>query len=255
MNAIEKCVLSVYSFVYWLLAFTWMGISMLIVASIDFVAGKKAALTIAPKLFSLCIPLGLNRISVTYHDDFDRNQTSVFCQNHVNFLDAFIATRVIPSFFCGLMHAWQFRIPMYGYFMRLTNGIAVDPKRRDNLSRITQQAKERKAQGYSILAFPEGGRTKDGKVAPFRKGIFLMAQVAELPVVPIAVRGARRINRKGSLLFRPFQHIEVWIGPQKSLAGLNTEQIKEHAESMRQEIAAFASTDKKQPATWSKVAL
>ena len=67
----------------------------------------------------------------------------------------------------------------------------------------------------SILAFPEGIRTWEGSILPFRKGVFEMARDAEMPVVPVTVRGFFDVkSRNNKFWFRPFRTVEVFVGPQ-----------------------------------------
>jgi 1-acyl-sn-glycerol-3-phosphate acyltransferase len=73
--------------------------------------------------FSFVLKLILCPTQVTYDPTFDPNRRSVFGQNHVNLLDAFIASKAIPHVFCGLMHKWQFKIPIYGWMMAVSKGI------------------------------------------------------------------------------------------------------------------------------------
>ena len=143
----------------------------------------------------------------------------------MNLLDAFIASKAIPHVFCGLMHKWQFKIPIYGWMMKVSNGIPVDPKSpKGILSSMTIDAQKRRADGFSILTFPEGGRTLDGSVRKFKRGVFLMARDAGYPVVPVAVQGNFEVNQKGSRLFKSGQ-INVYVGPQMPTSRLSNDQL------------------------------
>jgi 1-acyl-sn-glycerol-3-phosphate acyltransferase len=211
-----------FSIYVWTMCFAWMAvICLLTYALLPFFPYKKTHHFIAAPGFSFVLKLILCPTTVTYDPAFDKNRRSVFCMNHVNLLDAFIASKAIPHVFCGLMNQWQFKIPIYGWMMAVSNGIPVNPKKpKEILPRMTEDAKIRKAQDYSILTFPEGGRTLDGEVRTFKRGVFLMARDAGYPVVPIAVQGNFRINHKGSRLFRPGK-INVYVGPQMETAGLD----------------------------------
>lgn len=188
---------------------------------------KKTHNWIAGPGFSFVLKLILCPTQVTYDPTFDPNRRSVFGQNHVNLLDAFIASKAIPHVFCGLMHKWQFKIPIYGWMMAVSKGIPVDPKNpKGILTNMTDEAKKRNADGFSILTFPEGGRTLDGSVRKFKRGVFLMARDAGYPVVPVAVEGNFEVNRKGSRLFKPGK-INVHVGPQMETIGLSDRQLED----------------------------
>lgn len=223
MLKIFQILFSVY---VWTICFAWMSIiCILTYVLLPIFPYKKSHNWIAAPGFSLCMYLIFCPTKVTYDPAFDKKRRSVFCQNHVNLLDAFIASKAIPHVFCGLMNQWQFKIPIYGWMMFVSNGIPVNPKKpREILSSMTEHAKKRKQEGYSILTFPEGGRTLDGHVKTFKRGVFLMARDADYPVVPVAVEGNFRVNQKGSRLFKPGR-INVYVGPQMETYGLNEDQI------------------------------
>lgn len=225
MRKLFQIVFSVY---VWTVCFVWMAVICIFTyALLPFLPYKKTHNMIAAPGFSFVLKLILCPTSVTYDVNFDPNRRSVFGQNHVNLLDAFIASKAIPHVFCGLMHQWQFRIPIYGWMMAVSKGIPVNPKNpKDILLNMTIEAKKRKNDGFSILTFPEGGRTLDGSVRKFKRGVFMMARDAGYPVVPIAVQGNFEINQKGSKLFRPGK-INVHVGPQMETLGLSDHELED----------------------------
>lgn len=179
-----------------------------------------------------------SRIRVIRDPGFDPERCAVFCQNHVNMLDGQLACATIPHEFGGLFNYWHTWLPGYGWIMSLAQGIRVYPKSKGGTARITEQARDRAKRGISILAFPEGHRTRTGKVGPFKRGSFFMARDAGLPVVPMCVRGMFEVNQAGSKLFKPGD-ITVYFGKAIETAGLTDEQIGELAERMQQIHADF----------------
>ncbi len=171
-------------------------------------------------------------VKIVYDPGFDPKRTSVFMQNHVSWIDGQLACIAIPHAFCGLFNYWHYRVPGYGWIMWLARGIRVFPRSQGRTAEITAQAKDRVAMGISILAFPEGHRTRDGKIGPHKRGTYFMARDAGLPVVPLCVRGLYGVNRKGTWQFWPGR-IVVYVGAQMETAGLNDEQIGELADRMR----------------------
>ena len=227
----RKLVQIIFSAYVWLVCYAWMAILCFITyLLLPVFPYKKTHDKIAAPGFAMVLRLILCPTRVTYDPHFDKDRRSVFAQNHINLLDAFIASKTIPHVFCGLMHAWQFNIPIYGWMMRVSKGIPVNPKKiKEILPSMIRHAKDRKEMGFSILTFPEGGRTRDGEVHNFKRGVFLMARDAGYPIVPLAVEGNYRINQKGSRLFKPGK-INVYVGSQMETKDLNDEQIDQLAQ-------------------------
>ena len=199
---------------------------------------RKVTASLAMKL---CVYMTLSKVRVIYDPNFDPNRRSVFAQNHVSMLDGHIACTAIPHDFCGLMNAWHFHVPGYGWIMRSTGGIPVSSAKAGRTAELTAAAKDRIKRGLSILVFPEGHRTRDMKVAEFKRGIFFMARDANIPVVPLAVHGIHQVNSKGRYTFTPGE-ITVYVGPQLETDGLNDEEVHALAEQTRAIVSAFADT-------------
>lgn len=227
---------ALFTLVYWPVSFALMlvGAVATLVLLLLGLPYQRVHLWVTAPVFSSCVPLSLTRMRVHYHPGFDPERRSIYMQNHVNLLDGMVASAVIPHAFSGLMNAWQFKIPIYGWLMYLSKGIAVHRGRRDQvLQEISDAARNRRQIGMSVLTFPEGHRTADGKVAALRRGVFMMARNAEMPVVPVAVRGMFDVNRKGELAFHPGRSVDVFVGPQLDAAGLDDQQLGELVDRVR----------------------
>jgi 1-acyl-sn-glycerol-3-phosphate acyltransferase len=227
---------ALFTLLYWPISFALMlvgALATLVLLLVRF-PYQRVHLWVTAPVFRSCVPLSITRMHVHYHPAFEPERRAVYVQNHVNLLDGMVAAAAIPHAFSGLMNAWQFKIPIYGWLMALSKGIPVRRGRRDQtLQEISNAARERKRIGMSVLTFPEGHRSSDGKIAPFRRGVFMMARNAEMPVVPIAVRGMYEVNRKGSLAFHPGRTVDVFVGPQFDTAGLDDQGVGELAERVR----------------------
>src|SRR6185369_10828189 len=96
-----------------------------------------------------------------------------------------------------------FRIPILGYAMRKAQFIAVDRKNRESAVESVKQAVEVLKSGVSMMAYPEGTRSRDGKLLPFKKGPFHLAMDSGIPVVPVTIIGAHEVWPKGYLRVSP----------------------------------------------------
>jgi 1-acyl-sn-glycerol-3-phosphate acyltransferase len=191
-------------------------------------------------VFAFVVKCCTVKLRIHYHPDFDPEERSVYCQNHINLMDGHVASATIPHAFSGLMNAWQFKIPIYGWLMTMSKGIPVNKTRRDKLiENLAKEARHRKEIGMSVLTFPEGHRTIDGKVRPFKRGVFLMAHQAGMPVVPIAVRGLYESNNKTTgWLFSPFKTVDVFVGPQIDTSRYAASEMGRLADDVRDWIVA-----------------
>src|SRR5277367_2155719 len=122
---------------------------------------------------------------------FDPTRTSIFICNHVNLFDPFVIYTAIPQFLRGFELESHFKLPVYGWLMGRFGNIPVpDVPSREGLERMTSRAKTALDSGISLAAFAEGGRTRDGHVRPFKKGIFNLAQKFSIPIVPVSIVGS-----------------------------------------------------------------
>jgi 1-acyl-sn-glycerol-3-phosphate acyltransferase len=163
---------------------------------------------------------------------FDPTRTSVFLCNHVNLFDAFVIYSAIPHFVRGWELESHFRIPAYGWMMGRFGNIPVPeettPAAYKELFRRTQAAL---GDGISVIVFPEGGRTLDGRVGPFQKGIFRMLPQLGYPIVPMSIVGSYEFNRKGSWMLNP-STITVYLHDTIETQGLS----KRDAEGLSQRV-------------------
>jgi 1-acyl-sn-glycerol-3-phosphate acyltransferase len=96
-----------------------------------------------------------------------------------------------------------FRVPILGRGMRLRGFIPVDRQNRERAFEAVEQAVEALKAGHSFLVFPEGTRSRDGRLQPFKKGVFVMAIRAGAAIVPISISGSSKVMRKGEFAIHP----------------------------------------------------
>jgi 1-acyl-sn-glycerol-3-phosphate acyltransferase len=236
-----RVAVAAWSAIFWPMAFSWMliGATSTLVLLVVRLPYQRVHGWVTAPVFKRCVQLSLTKLRLHYHPRFDPERRGVFAQNHINLLDGHLASWAIPHAFSGLMNAWQFKIPIYGWLMSMSKGSPVRRGRRDEtVAEISREARARREIGMSVLVFPEGHRTLDGKVRSFKRGVFMMARNAELPVVPIAVRGMYEVNRKGSMLFWPFRPVDVFVGPQFETAGLSDSEVGALMERVRAYMVA-----------------
>ncbi len=139
-------------------------------------------------------------------------QAYVFAANHRSDFDIFTLLSVLPGRLMFVAKESLFRIPLFGPALRRMGSIPLD---RDNLKQAMKSldmAAARVKEGASMIVYPEGTRVDAAELAPFKKGVFIMAVKAGQPIVPVAINGTRFIKRPGSLRIRPGP-VKVVISP------------------------------------------
>jgi 1-acyl-sn-glycerol-3-phosphate acyltransferase len=131
-------------------------------------------------------------------------QPSIFMSNHVSNLDPPIMLPFLPFRTAFFIKRSLLKIPVVGYGMRLAGFIPVDRDGRLESARESVQAANKVLEsGVNISTFPEGTRSRNGKLLPFKKGPFYLAMESKAPIIPISIWGSEHMMTKGSLRIKP----------------------------------------------------
>ena len=126
----------------------------------------------------------------------------MYCPNHCSFLDIFALSGYLPRRFKYISKMEILRIPLIGWAMALAKHIAIRRTDRASQLKTLKDAIETLKDGNSLVTFPEGTRSKDGRIADFKKGPFTMASRAGVRIVPISIIGTHLFQPPGA--FVPF---------------------------------------------------
>ena len=157
--------------------------------------------------------------------------TALFVSNHVSNIDPPALFAALPRIAVILKKELR-SIPMLGYVMEMGSFIYVDRHDRASRKAAMEQAVQALKDGVSLLVFPEGTRSLDGNLLPFRPGPFGMAIDSGRPIVPITVHGARELMPKGTLKIRPGV-VTLVFHPPAETAGLEPSDRSALMESVR----------------------
>jgi 1-acyl-sn-glycerol-3-phosphate acyltransferase len=173
-----------------------------------------------------------SRVTMQGLEYLDSRKSYIVVSNHQSFFDIFSLLGHLPLQFRWIAKAELFRIPLLGWAMTRTGYISIERDSPKKAYRSMLDAAEKVRKGVSVLIFPEGTRSPDGILQPFKKGVFLIALKSQAPILPVAIRGTRDIMRKNDWRAYP-GHVEIRIFPSIETAGFSTDKEAELSERVR----------------------
>lgn len=169
-----------------------------------FTFNRKLALIMARTMYGPGILWGAGiKLKVEGKENFPHDQPFIFASNHLSHLDIpclFTAIPVNLHFIAKKELKW---VPFIGWFLAATGMIFIDRSNKMKAIASLDQAGQVIKNGKNIIAFPEGTRQQDGELGIFKKGTFMMAQKAEIPIVPVSIKGTDNVLPANSMKFNP----------------------------------------------------
>lgn len=157
------------------------------------------------------------RVEVRGLEHLTPGATYVFVANHQSIYDIPVLFASLPFQLRIIAKESLGRFPFLGWHLRRTGHMLVDRRRPDRHG-IFRWAASLPSRGLSLIVFPEGTRSRDGLVAPFKAGSFFPAVQTGIPIVPLSVVGSRHVMRKGELTTRPGDVVLVVHPPVTTVA-------------------------------------
>jgi len=181
------------------------------------------------------------RVDVSGLELLDQRGTYVFVANHQSLYD-------IPILFWSLPHQLRIiakeslgNVPVIGWHLRRTGHMLVDRSKPDR-AKIFGWAGGLTKNGLSLILFPEGTRSVDGRVGKFKAGTFFLALDANLRVVPLSIVGSRHVMLRGRVAAYPGR-VKLVVHPPIDTTGMSSRDAREFAERVRQIITPDAESD------------
>lgn len=166
----------------------------------------------------------------------------VLAANHQGNLDIPALMGHFPRPFRFVLKAELMSVPFFGRIAREWGFIPIDRQNRDQAYGSLQAAAEIVRRGEAICLFPEGTRTRDGRLARFKRGAFALAAAAEVPVVPVAISGSFRAWPRGRLFWLRSMPLRIAIGPPIAAPSGNGDAMwRDWADQAQQAVASLLS--------------
>ena len=157
---------------------------------------------------------------VRYHglEHLPHDSPCILLSNHASVVDIWVLFPIIPEATRFVAKEVLFRTPFLGWALHATGFVPIDRANRTRAIRSLEEAAARIRRGRSVVMFPEGTRSPDGRLLPFKKGAFYLAVSAGVPVVPITIVGANERVKPGSIRVRTGP-VDVYVDHPIEVAG------------------------------------
>lgn len=174
-----------------------------------------------------------------------RGRPAVYAINHASNLEppiAFASLRQLFPKLAILYKAELRKLPILVWALDLAGFVPIERGNREQSLPAIDRAADAVRRGTSFLIFPEGTRSRTGELLPFKKGGFILALKAGVPIVPVAIKGARDAMRKGSLVIRPVT-ARVTFGQPIETSGMTLEDRDRLIAAVRGQIVQMLETE------------
>lgn len=175
------------------------------------------------------------KIQIHGRKELKKQPPSIYVANHSSPLDIpimFMSTPV-PGYFVAKKELKK--IPVFGWYMQLAGMIFIDRGNREKAIQSMRKAGERIKKGFSVIAFPEGTRSRDGKVHLFKRGSFMLSQETGIPIVPVGISGAYACMPANSIHGKPGV-ISVTLGTPILPEEFKGERSEDFANSVQEKV-------------------
>ncbi len=151
----------------------------------------------------------------------------IIMMNHTSFADVFFSVQPLRGKYTAVLAAFNFEIPIWGRMLRRFKAVPIHRKNRIKAIRSIKEAENIiNKLGYHIVIFPEGTRTTDGKLQPFKKGGFHMAINTKTPIIPVIVKGGFEYKPKNRWYIRP-SIVSIDVGDPIQVKNFSSDNINE----------------------------
>lgn len=186
------------------------------------------------------------RVKVTVKNpaNIDPRRSYIYMSNHQSNFDIPVLLAYLPVQFRWLAKVELFHIPIFGFAMQRAGYISIDRSDRKAAILSLRRAAEIIRGGVSVMIFPEGTRSRDGNIRPFKSGGFILAIDSGVPIVPVIIHGTFPIMPKDKLRIRP-GNVVLEIGKPVETSAYSRSGKAELLEKVRQIISESHEKEKK----------
>jgi 1-acyl-sn-glycerol-3-phosphate acyltransferase len=177
------------------------------------------------------------RVRVEGLEHANPGATTIYCVNHQSAMDIPVLFASLPVQFRFVAKRSLFHWPFLGSHLRRSGHIPVDRDRPQQAMKSMKMVAQEIREGKSVLLFPEGHRSRNGQLLPFKAGSFYIAILSGVPIVPITVNGTSYVLKPDTYHVRAGQ-TEMIVHPAISTEGLTLHDVDALSEKVRRIIAS-----------------
>jgi len=230
-----KYLISAYA---WIVGGLYFILLCLITICLTFILKPKTFDPLLKRSLRFLFKLLFIKVQSEGSDKIESHTNYLFMSNHSSLFDIPLLEAYIPTFVRGVEALRQFKWPVYGWAIRRVGNIPIDRKNIHASIKSMKRTEKILKKGRSIIILPEGHRTLDGNLGPFKKLPFHLAKQAGVPISPIGISGLFQLKHRGSWLIRP-RPVNIKFGqpisPDK-IQSLSTEELQDFVREKIQDL-------------------
>ena len=223
----------------WLIMAVATLVAALVIVPLGLIRGPESAWFVPVVWSRLLLWLAGSKVSVSGAENLPLDGPAVIVSNHSSHLDGPALALAFPRPIVFVAKKELARIPVFGQALRGIGSVIVDRGRSEKARRQMKKALDQIRAGSWVVIFAEGTRSRDGRLRAFKKGGFHLAIDAQVPIVPVAIRGAFAVLPKGAIHVRRPGTVEVVVGEPISVAGLTKKDLPELLERTHDTVGAL----------------
>ncbi|MEK6531750.1 MAG: lysophospholipid acyltransferase family protein [Deltaproteobacteria bacterium] len=217
--------MTIRTIMVWLVGLPLTGIFFLLVAFSFFINPNGGLMHSIVALWGrILLSLAGIKVTVKGRENVPREGPVLFISNHQGAFDIPLLQAMLPREFRWIAKKSLFKIPVVGWTMSFAGYIAIDRDNAQGAYRSMEAAAEKIKNGTSVVVFPEGTRSHSDRLLPFKRGAFLLAEKSSCPIVPVAIKGASNIMKKGGIAVTPAS-VTIAIGAPVQTGGRGAKEL------------------------------
>ncbi|MDZ7683975.1 MAG: lysophospholipid acyltransferase family protein [Gammaproteobacteria bacterium] len=231
----------------WLVIAPFLALSTTVFAILVIIVSAFGYPSLASRLFGrlwarVNAAVSLISIEVEGTEHIDPNTSYVIAANHQSLVDIYVLYGYLPVDFKWVMKQELRSVPMLGAACDMIGHIYIDRSNTEAALKSIKNARSRISRGTSVVFFPEGTRSRDGRLKTFKRGAFRLAIDLGIPILPVIIHDTRHVLPSDSTELVP-GHVRLEIGDPISTEGLTSDDAHELSDRTRRAIARSLNDD------------